>query len=53
VDAAIITDLKSPQETYEALRPKLPEGHLFAPKILRITPDRTALLAAAAAKGAK
>lgn len=53
VDAAIITDLTSPQETYEVLRLKLPEGHLFAPKILRITPDRTALLAASAAKGAK
>ena len=51
VDAAIVTDLKTPQQTYEALCERLAEDRIFAPPILRITPDRTDLLAASAAKG--
>ena len=43
VEVAIVTDLTSPQETFEALRSQLPAGHVFAPEILRITPDRVAM----------
>lgn len=50
-DVAIITDLTSPQEAYEALCNRLSESHVFAPEILRITPDRAELLAASAVKG--
>jgi DNA-binding MarR family transcriptional regulator len=46
IDAAIVTDLVSPQETYEALRSKLAEAQIYAPEILRITPNRADLLAA-------
>jgi DNA-binding MarR family transcriptional regulator len=45
VEAAIVTTLGSPQETYEALLKELPSGQVFAPKILRITPNRSELLA--------
>jgi hypothetical protein len=45
VEAAIVTTLTTPQETYEALLKELPSGQIFAPKILRITPNRTELLA--------
>lgn len=45
-DVAIVTDLVSPQESYEALCRQLPESHVFAPQILRITPNRAELLAA-------
>ena len=44
-DIAIITDLLAPQDTYEALRKKLPEIQIFAPDFLRITPNRAELLA--------
>ncbi|MFN3622683.1 MAG: hypothetical protein ACK4TP_01340 [Hyphomicrobium sp.] len=47
VEAAIVTTLTTPQETYEALLKELPSGQIFAPKILRITPNRTELLASA------
>jgi DNA-binding MarR family transcriptional regulator len=50
-EAAVVTDLTMPQETYEALRKQLPAGHVFAPEILRITPDRLELLAASVVKG--
>lgn len=53
VDAAIITDSLSPQETYETLRSRLPEDRIFAPEFLRIAPNRRALLVAKRAnKGA-
>jgi DNA-binding MarR family transcriptional regulator len=48
IDAAIVTDSCSPQETYEELRKLLPASAIFAPKLLRITPDRGDLLAATA-----
>jgi len=51
IDGAIVTDLGSPQETYETLQKELPESRIFAPKILRITPDRADLLAAAERSG--
>jgi hypothetical protein len=51
VGVAIVTDLTSPQETFEALRKQLPEGHVFAPEILRITPDRAELLASSQGRG--
>ena len=44
---AVITDLSSSQRTFEELRKNFPEGHVLAPEILRITPDRPNLLAAA------
>lgn len=47
IDAAIVTESRSPQETYEDLRKVLPESRVFAPTILHITPNRAALLAAA------
>jgi hypothetical protein len=46
IGAAIVTDLHSPQETYEGLCNLLPRSHVFAPEILRITPDRAELMAA-------
>lgn len=52
-EVAIVTDLTSPQETFEVLRTQLPEGHVFAPEILRITPDRAALLASMLAGGGR
>jgi hypothetical protein len=47
IDGAVVTDSHSPQETFEQLRKRLPENRVFAPKILRITPNRANLLAAA------
>lgn len=44
IDAAIVTDLQCPQETFEALCSKLPVEKVFAPEFLRITPNRTHLL---------
>ncbi|KAB2939027.1 MAG: MarR family transcriptional regulator [Hyphomicrobium sp.] len=44
-EVAVITDLISPQATFEALRKNFPDGYVFAPEILRITPDRAELLA--------
>ncbi len=53
VEVAIITDLTAPQETYEAVRRQLPEDRVFAPQILRINPDRAALLASSIAAGGR
>lgn len=50
-EVAIVTDSASPQETFEALRRQLPQDHVFAPELLRITPDRAALAAFALAGG--
>lgn len=45
VDAVAITDAQTPQETYEELLERLPETKILAPPLLRITPDRRALVA--------
>lgn len=45
VDAAIITDVRTPQRTYEQVCAELPRAHVLAPPLLRITPDRNQLLA--------
>jgi DNA-binding MarR family transcriptional regulator len=44
-DGVVITDARRPQETYEELRERLPKTRIFAPALLRITPDRADLLA--------
>ena len=36
VDAVLVTDLKSPQETYERLRAGVPEERIFTPALLHI-----------------
>lgn len=43
VDAIVVTDMASPQETYETLCSHAPGIRIFAPKILRITPNRELL----------
>lgn len=45
-DGVVITDTRQPQKTYEQLHEQLPETRIFAPALLRITPDRADLLAA-------
>ena len=45
VDAAIVTDPVSPQQTYEAVRRRHPTVQVFVPRILRVTPDRAELRA--------
>jgi DNA-binding MarR family transcriptional regulator len=45
-DGVVITDTREPQRAYEQLSEQLPETRIFAPALLRITPDRTDLLAA-------
>jgi hypothetical protein len=47
IDAAIVTDSSTPQDTYELLCRQLPPERVFAPRLLHITPDRAGLLAAA------
>jgi DNA-binding MarR family transcriptional regulator len=44
VDAVVVTDASSPQETYEALRGTLDVNQIFAPDFLRITVNRGDLL---------
>ncbi len=36
-DAVLLTDIKTPQATYEALRKYLPDDRILAPKVLRLT----------------
>ena len=36
-DAVLLTDIKSPQETYDALRRYLPDERILAPALLRLT----------------
>jgi DNA-binding MarR family transcriptional regulator len=45
-DAAVITDAKQPQITYEAIREVLPAEQILAPALLKITPDQAELIAA-------
>jgi DNA-binding MarR family transcriptional regulator len=45
-DAAVITDTKQPQKTYEAMRAVLPTEKVLAPALLKITPDQADLIAA-------
>lgn len=47
IDAIIVTDMASPQETYERLCSHAPGIKIFAPGILRITPNREPLKTAA------
>jgi hypothetical protein len=46
-DAVVITDSRTPQQTYEYVREQLPESQVWAPPLLKITRDRTDLIAAA------
>lgn len=48
VQGVVITDSKAPQKTYETLREAAPALQLFAPPLLRVTPDRAALAEQAA-----
>ena len=36
-DAVLLTDIKNPQATYEALRQYLPDDRILAPELLRVT----------------
>ena len=45
IDAVIVTELSAPQERYESLVRQFPTSIIFAPKFLRITPNRSKLLA--------
>jgi hypothetical protein len=51
LDAVIIADELAPQDTYEELRRDFPNDRIFAPALLRITPDRDELMLAAARGG--
>lgn len=44
-DGVVITDARQPQKSYEELHEQLPGTRIFAPTLLRITPDRADLLA--------
>jgi DNA-binding MarR family transcriptional regulator len=41
-DAVVITDSRTPQKTYEAMRARLPEAQVLAPPLLKIMRDLTA-----------
>jgi DNA-binding MarR family transcriptional regulator len=45
-DAVVITDSRTPQKAYEHMRERLPEAQVWAPPLLKITPDRADLIAA-------
>src|SRR3546814_2707701 len=45
-DGVVITDARLPQQAYEQLHRQLPQTRIFAPALLRITPNRADLLAA-------
>jgi hypothetical protein len=53
LDAVIIADEHAPQAVYEELRTSFPNDRIFAPALLRITPDRDELMLAAARKERK
>ena len=36
-DAVLLTDIQTPQATYEALRTFLPDDRILAPQVLRVT----------------
>jgi DNA-binding MarR family transcriptional regulator len=52
-DGVVITDARQPQKSYEQLHEQLPETRIFAPALLRITPDRVDLLATGRQTGQK
>ena len=45
-DAVVITDSRTPQQSYEAMCERLPEVQVLAPSLLKITRDRADLIAA-------
>jgi hypothetical protein len=53
LDAVIIANEHAPQALYEELRRSFPIDRIFAPALLRITPDRDKLMLAAARGGKK
>ncbi len=53
LDAVIIADEFGPQAAYDGLRKSFPSDRIFAPALLRITPDRDELMLAAARGGKK
>jgi DNA-binding MarR family transcriptional regulator len=46
-EALVITESRTPQQSYEEMRERLPEAQVLAPPLLKITRDRTDLIAAA------
>ena len=50
-DAVVITDSRTPQQAYEDMRERLPEAQVLAPPLLKITRNRTDLIAAAQEAG--
>jgi DNA-binding MarR family transcriptional regulator len=46
-DAVVITDSRTPQQTFEDMRKRLAEAQVLAPPLLKITRDRADLIAAA------
>jgi len=51
IDAVIITESRSPQTTYEQICAAFDASRVFAPPLLRITPNRRELLARARQEG--
>jgi len=51
IDAVIITESRSPQATYEQMCAAFDASRVFAPPLLRITPNRRELLARARQEG--
>ena len=47
IDAIVITETKSPQATYEQMCAAFDASRVFAPALLRITPNRRELIARA------
>ena len=45
-DAVVITDSRTPQQSYEAMCERLPEVQVLAPSLLKITRDRADLITA-------
>lgn len=53
IDAVVIAETRTPQAIYEHLAKSLPKERVLAPALLRITPDRSALIQAAEAAEAQ